>query len=62
MNDRVLELGRERNKAFAKTIDAIKEDDNIVRSYWENKLNKIDKEIGAIRKNQKFIEKYAYQC
>ena len=62
MNDRLLELGRERKEVFDKTIDAIKEDDDVVRLYWENKLNKIDKEMVAIRKNQKSIEKYAYQC
>ena len=62
MNDRLLELGRERKKAFDRTIDAIKDDDNVVRSYWENKLNDIDKEMVAIRKNQKSIEKYVYQC
>ena len=62
MDDRLLELGRERKKAFDKTIDAIEEDDNVVRSHWENKMNEIDKEMVAIRKNQKFIQKYAYQC
>ena len=62
MNDRLLELGRKRAKVFHNIMDAIKEDDEVVRLHWQSKLDEIVKEEVAIRDNQKSIEKYAYQC
>jgi len=62
VNDRLLELGRERAKAFNNAMDAIKEDDDVVRLHWQDKLDEIDKETTAIRSKQKSIEKYAYRC
>ncbi|MCK4526244.1 hypothetical protein KAW18_02635 [candidate division WOR-3 bacterium] len=47
---------------FHNIMDAIKEDDEVVRLHWQSKLDEIVKEEVAIRDNQKSIEKYAYQC
>lgn len=62
MNDKLIELERERRVVVDKLFGAIKEDDTIVRLYWQKKLNEIDEEIRAIRDKEKTIEKYFYIC
>jgi len=62
LNDRLLELGRERTKVLNEVMDAIKEEDEVVQLYWQSKLKDIWKEIEYIRDKQKSIEKYFYQC
>lgn len=62
MNDRLLELERERAKMLDSIIDAIKEDDEVVQLYWQNRLKDIWKEIVYIRDKQKTIEEYFYHC